>query len=748
MAGCLTLSAAAAAVAVGQVDAASLRMARMAGDPGTTFAAVMVHQWVTALALLGPVAFGFGAIFPFALRAAREESAAGPAFLYGVNSAGAVAGALGAGFFLVPRVGLLGTVRVAVGACAAAAIAIALRGMPSVGGRLAVAAMSAAAVVATATSQWDYRLLSSGAYKYAAQAAGGDVEVLFAAGRLRLYREGAAATVAVRDVAGVRSLSIDGKVDASNGGDMLTQRLLAHVPLLLHPAPRAVGIVGLGSGVTLGSALAHAPKRVDVFEISPEVVEAARLFEAEHGGALDHPAVRIVVGDARTHFALTRAGYDVIISEPSNPWMAGVAALFTQEFFLKLRDSLAAGGIVCQWAHTYDMSAANLRSIVATFHSVFPRLIVWSVGDGDLLLVGLTEDATGPGFSRMASGFDRPGVPVDLASVGVTGPAVLASLVLAGPDDVARFAAGAEIQRDDRMALEFSAPSAMAGRPREDAPGALRAAFPDRARPAEARAMAAAGGPRARRDTALMLMRADAMESAWSVLVPALEGLPGDRDALAALTRIGAATGRLAEVERLLVDLARRAPGEIAARLELSRWLAAAGRGAEALAVARDAEAIAPSSAAAAAQVAAVAADLQDLAILRPAAARLRALAPDSADTAYYSGIALLIDSRATEAAAEAARAAARQPGHARAWNLLGAALGAAGGPVERIREAFERAIVADPRDPAAYVNLAALDLRAGRPAEAAARFAEALMIDPSNAAARDGFRTARARLD
>ena len=132
------------------------------------------------------------------------------------------------------------------------------------------------------------------------------LDISLLAGRLLYYRDGAMASVAVREAAGTTSLAIDGKVDASNAGDMLTQRLLAHVPLLLHPAPRRAAILGLGSGVTLGSALRHPLERADVLEISPEVVQASRFFEPENSRALADPRVRLIVGDGRTHLMLSR----------------------------------------------------------------------------------------------------------------------------------------------------------------------------------------------------------------------------------------------------------------------------------------------------------------------------------------------------------------------------------------------------------------------------------------------------------
>ena len=282
------------------------------------------------------------------------------------------------------------------------------------------------------SSGWDREWLAAGGYLYTRFVPSGvDRHAALTAGTLLYYREGATGTVSVKALTGDRSLSIDGKVDASTARDMLTQKMLAHLPLLLHPNPRQVGIVGLGSGVTLASALVHPIASVDVVEISPEVVERISVFRRRERRALDDPRTRLVRGDGRTHFSLTSRRYDVVISEPSNPWMAGVAALFTQEFFQTVRGRLAPGGIFCQWAHTYDVSDADLRSIVATFRAVFPDGTMWLAGDGDLLLVGSTAPLE-PRLEDISTAWQRPGVGEDLRTVGMQEPFALLSLFVGG----------------------------------------------------------------------------------------------------------------------------------------------------------------------------------------------------------------------------------------------------------------------------------------------------------------------------
>lgn len=739
------LASAGVAVVAGaaQVDGAVVKVARVAAEPAATLASMVAAQLATAFALLGPMACCFGAVFPLALRVAGASCSPRRAgLLYAANTAGAIAGSLLAGFLLIPLFGLQGTLRATIAALGVAAAALAV----SIARRSLVfsAMVCMFALIASFGAlrvDWDEELLSAGGYKYAPYLTSGHLDAVLAAGRLQYYREGAASTVAVRDLAGVRSLAIDGKVDASNGGDMLTQKLLAHVPLILHGSAARVGIVGLGSGVTAGSALTHGPAHVDVVEISPQVVEAASWFERENGRVLNDRRVSVIVTDARTHFRLGRARYDVIVSEPSNPWMSGVAALFTREFFDSLRASLAPGGIICQWTQTYDLTPADLRSIVSTFIAVLPQTMLWLVGDGDLLLIGSTAPLE-PRLDRLQAGFGRAEVARDLASVGVTGPAVLASLILGGPELAMRWSRGAEMQADDRMALEFSAPAETIGRSRHDNAAELRSAAAG-AMPAAAQSLLAAADAATLRDIGLMHVHAEAMHAGWHWLSKSGDALLGNAAALRGLTRAAAATGRISGAEALLRAVIRRHPSDAALRVELSRVLLASGRTDEALTVAQELTSIDP--VAAADQTASLAADLQNVELLSAAVRQLERLAPAATSTFYYRATLALLTGDGAAAVADASRAAQLSPDDYRVWNVLGAALSATQAPHEQVRDAFGRAIRADPRDTAGYVNAGLLELQFGNVAAASGYFAEALVIDPENSAAREGLARASA---
>jgi spermidine synthase len=738
---CLTLSVGLAAASASLVDQGLLAIADIVAQPNVTFRDVLVRQALLSLALLAPMTVAFGAAFPFAVAAATRTDdtvAADLGLIYAVNTGGAIAGALLAGFVFIPATGLHGTLRIVTVVGALGALALLFVGRTTgrerlVAGGLAVAVLALGLML----PQWDRLLLSSGAYKYAAQLQGPDVRTALTAGELLYYREGASATVAVRKVAGTTSLAIDGKVDASNAGDMLTQRLLAHVPLLLHEQPRKVAILGLGSGVTLGSALTHPIERADVLEISREVVEASRFFDTENHRAVDDPRTRLIVGDGRTHLLLTREQYDVIVSEPSNPWMAGIASLFTREFFQAAKARLAPGGVLCQWAHTYDISTRDLQSIVATFVSVFPDGTLWLVGDGDVLLIG-SNGAMTPKLQGVATAFERPRVRDDLASVGVRSPSQILSLFIADGERLAAWSEGAPIQLDTRAALEFSGPQSIFGPSEADNANLLRTLAATAPPPKLIADLSRTATADTYRDRGWMLLSADAFRPAYDDFVRAVEMNPTDERALEGLLRASAPLRRGADTRALLSRLAAD-PTRIATKLALSRLLASQGAYDEAVAIPFAIVQSDPNNAKALEQLASILSDLGDVERMRPVVARLRAVAPYSEAAHYYSAALLFMEQRVDLALTESRRVVAMNPTHARAQNLMGAAL-ASLGQRDEARKAFQASLAADARDPATYTNLATLEVQAGNPQLAQRYFAEALTLDPGNGTAREGL--------
>jgi spermidine synthase len=189
------------------------------------------------------------------------------------------------------------------------------------------------------------------------------------------------------------SFLTNGKSDGSAVSDAATQVMLGITPAALHPSPSLACVVGLGTGTTAGW-LADVPgmERVDVLELEPEIEKLARHFDPVSRAAMQHPKVNRITGDAR-EFLLTRGqSYDLIISEPSNPCRAGVANLYTREFYHNASQRLQSGGLFCQWLQGYEVDAATVKTVVSTLSEVFKKVEIWSAESADMLLVCSVED--------------------------------------------------------------------------------------------------------------------------------------------------------------------------------------------------------------------------------------------------------------------------------------------------------------------------------------------------------------------
>ncbi|MCF7972832.1 MAG: fused MFS/spermidine synthase [Phycisphaerae bacterium] len=247
-----------------------------------------------------------------------------------------------------------------------------------------------------------------------------------------------------------------GKVDGSSGEDMMTQTLLAHLPMLFHANPKHVMVLGLATGVTAGEVLHYPIERLDVLEISKQVVEASDIFTPWNNQVLAHPKTHIIVQDGRAHLQLTHRRYDVIISEPSNPWMAGVATLFTREFFELAKDKLNDNGIFVQWFHTYQVNWETFSLVGRTFRDVFPNgllALTSPSGQGsDFLFVGFK------GKQRLNLENARRQLKYIQKSenVKLLYPELFYRLLVS--EDLGRLFAAGPINTDNHPLLEFSAP--------------------------------------------------------------------------------------------------------------------------------------------------------------------------------------------------------------------------------------------------------------------------------------------------
>jgi len=217
-------------------------------------------------------------------------------------------------------------------------------------------------------------------------------------------------------------------------------------------------VIGLGSGITAGAVARHRIEHLDVVEIEPAVIEAARFFAWENGDVLKDSRVHTVIADGRNFLLTTSNRYDVIISEPSNPWIGSLASLFSVEFFRLARQRLEPGGIMVQWVQAYNLLPDDLRMIVKTFRNVFPATSIWNTTGGDFLLLGRVEP-TPLDLELVEKRFPR--IRSDLLGIEIQAwPGVLGFFML-GEEDTRRFSEGAGLNTDDQLPLEFSAPRAL-----------------------------------------------------------------------------------------------------------------------------------------------------------------------------------------------------------------------------------------------------------------------------------------------
>jgi spermidine synthase len=244
---------------------------------------------------------------------------------------------------------------------------------------LAAAGVLAVAGVALGARRLDRRVTDQGMYLYGYR----DPETR----NLIYFKEGASCNVAVVEHLAHVSLSVNGKVDATNSGDMDMQLAIAYFPRFLRPRAESVLIIGYGSGTTVGASLLFPGTRVTCCEIEPAVYGASEHFAEVNHEPHRRPDLKMLFDDGRSHLQGTREKYDLILSEPSNPWLAGVSSLFTREFYETCRARLSERGVLAQWLQMYSFSEAEYALVVRTLTSVFPHACLLRVSSGDSMIL-------------------------------------------------------------------------------------------------------------------------------------------------------------------------------------------------------------------------------------------------------------------------------------------------------------------------------------------------------------------------
>jgi spermidine synthase len=437
-------------------------------EPRMNLPLYLLSQALLIGALIVPPCLFLGALFPLSARLLYSRDAGRATGLtYAVNTAGTILGSLATGFLLIPSIGSRTTIiagsllSLVVGLAALARSAIDPRRRLRIG----AGAVAAAIVIILVSPAWDLRVLTAGIFRPAAAGAIAGLTdpkrspqerlaEAFAVDSVVYYREGVNATVSLnRTVAtGDLFLKIGGKTDASSG-DIETQLLSGHLPMLFAPDSARVMVIGQGSGMTLGGVLRYPVKSAEIVEIEDAVIEASRWFHPPEQDPLDDPRTRITLEDGRTRLAIEEGFFDVIISEPSNPWLAGNNNLFTRDFYRLVRSRLSPEGVFGQWIQLYEISPETLSSLLTAFRSVFPNTYGFLTFNADFILIAAPENAPFR-YDKLYT----PEVVNDLRRVRLDPPELVLSYYMCELDELPASLVNGVANTDDNARVEYRAP--------------------------------------------------------------------------------------------------------------------------------------------------------------------------------------------------------------------------------------------------------------------------------------------------
>ena len=430
------------------------------GQPGL----LLFWKALLAASVMLVPALIMGIVFPLSIALAREKAGHESDMvgrIYAVNTIGAIAGSLLASLLLIPLLGMRGCLLLGMWINLAFAAWI-FFSIPGQGhgmrmGRAAVP-LALACLMTWAAPTWDPVAMTRGVYFYAPKIMELGIEkylIAEKAMRIILYKEGRGGTVTVKEAENQRHLGIDGRGEGSYRA--IAQVLLAHLPFTLDRSLTEVGIIGLGTGNTAGTVTLYPVERVDVFELEPEVVQASSLFETVNHKPLADPRVKVFVADARTALFLRQeASYDLLISQPSNPWVSGSSKLFTEEFYRLSASRLRPVGVFAQWVQLYNMDFSSVASLLNTFKTAFPHTLVFEVGgrSGEIILLGSRERLT-ISWKAMREVFEDPRRAAELSRIKAPNPGTLLARLILGTDELT-FVNKSPLNTDDNGLLEFS----------------------------------------------------------------------------------------------------------------------------------------------------------------------------------------------------------------------------------------------------------------------------------------------------
>ena len=420
-----------------------------------------------------PATFLWGASFPLALASAAGEGQ-DPGRLtgeiYAANTAGSIVGALAFSLILIPQLGSSESQQLLI-ACSAIAALIAagsIRGIRLARPKPVLAAVSAvalAAVLAWSVSDVPWQVVAYGR-RIAPIVRAADLFDRANPTKILFRGEGINSSVVIAERAGQRHFYVSGKAEASTAPlDMRLERMMGHVPALVHPGPRSVLVVGFGAGVTAGSFVPYPEVRsITICELEPLIPPAStQFFGKQNNWVLNDSRTRVVYDDARHYIYTARDKFDVITTDPIHPWVKGTSTLYSKEYYELVKRHLNPGGVVAQWLPIYDSDLETVKSELATFFAAFPDGTIWSNnlrGDGfDLVLLGQADPAV-LNLDELQHRLDGSGyvaVTESLREVGFYSAVDVLATYAGRASDLSTLTRDAQINTDSNLRLQYLA---------------------------------------------------------------------------------------------------------------------------------------------------------------------------------------------------------------------------------------------------------------------------------------------------
>ena len=446
-------------------------------ERSSTVFGILINQLFPAILLMSFPTFLLGVFFSYGLfmmKQCSDDPARNTSFLYTWDTVGAILGSIAAAFILIPYLGIdtslrtTGTVLILSGVLFSFLMKIKQLMIIQISGAFLIL------IIWFGIPNLNQLLITHGSGIYTPFLQENEAVKKYGLAkvlekdlitRLIFYRDGFTSTITVTHDTMINQLSIstNGKPDGSSYGDMPTQKLSGHFPMLFHRDPRYVCVIGYGTGTTVGSVALHPNTKVEAVEIEPAMIEGSRLFDEFNNNPLEKDNVVLHITDGRLFLQRNRGKYDVIISEPSNPWLSGVSDLFTVDFYRLAHSALKADGVYAQWIQMYSINPEALQLVLRSFQHVFPEAyMVVPNPAGDLLLIGCKGDYR-PELEDIKRRISKPDIAADILKPPVNIESVyqLFARLVFGPEQIRSFAGEGPLNTDVRPILSYMAPLSM-----------------------------------------------------------------------------------------------------------------------------------------------------------------------------------------------------------------------------------------------------------------------------------------------